>query len=739
MSFYFFFSGATAGGVTHDGSCAITSASTLTATSNATLLASYSSSPATFWHQGESKTYNIEVFNLGTQLWNATGLNIVRLGVHFGTASDFVGVGWDTDYRFVLPHNVASGSSAIVSVTVSAPAVDGTWILRHRLVKEGITWFSQIQKTTVVVAHAGVAAMTSGSTLAATAAVSHNGISAIASASTLTATATTTAGIEAPVRTYEGITYRVPLISDWDYTPTGTTYWVSTTGSNGDDGLTEGTAFLTISYALTIATTPGDCIYVLPGEYIGKLAPPASGTLGNPITLSCAPGGLDTVTVKVSQAESAADINLAVFTFSSRNYFTVNGIIFEGYRDETWAPAADHFGQNGITISNGVGLRITNCVTAKNAHCGIKAMDHGESPVVVEGCISCDNGTNSLDHGIYFPSDGHTANGNTIFGNAAWGLHLYSTPADLTITRNLVFGNVGGIILGGADGVIHNNTVANHSYEGITYFRGGCLRNDVKNNIVSNCTLESGYDNGGGLLGDPTDNVDDFNDYYPDGVGIYLDVYNTVGANDINAAPLFLDEDGSGGIVDYRLQAGSPCVSAGENGVDMGCFVSSAVAVQSAITSRSTLAATATVQHKGISAIASTSTLAATSTVSHKASASMSAATTVVIGTSNSKLATVSMGGSSTVNAAGTVSRGATASITSASTVNAAGSVSRKASSAITSASTVTATATLSRGARASITAASTVSIDGDVFSRSKGGKKWQDKRRMPYRRMALR
>jgi hypothetical protein len=90
------------------------------------------------------------VTNAGSESWNAAGANNVRLSVSFGGASDYY---WDyvTDQRFMLPADVAPGASATVAVTVTAPVVGGSYTLRHRMVKEAVAWFDQMQRTSVTV------------------------------------------------------------------------------------------------------------------------------------------------------------------------------------------------------------------------------------------------------------------------------------------------------------------------------------------------------------------------------------------------------------------------------------------------------------------------------------------------------------------------------------------------------------------------------------------------------------
>jgi hypothetical protein len=115
------------------------------------LAASYSASPPTAWTAGQTQTYAITLTNTGTQTWSATGTNRFLLGIHFGTASDGWGVGWATDQRFSLPADVAAGASVTFNVSVTAPVGVGSYVLRHRMAQQGVTWFGQIQKTNVTV------------------------------------------------------------------------------------------------------------------------------------------------------------------------------------------------------------------------------------------------------------------------------------------------------------------------------------------------------------------------------------------------------------------------------------------------------------------------------------------------------------------------------------------------------------------------------------------------------------
>jgi len=48
----------------------------------------------------------------------------------------------------------------------------------------------------------------------------------------------------------------------------GTAYYVSPTGSDSNDGLSEQAPFLEIQTALNAAVSPGDTVYVMPGLHI---------------------------------------------------------------------------------------------------------------------------------------------------------------------------------------------------------------------------------------------------------------------------------------------------------------------------------------------------------------------------------------------------------------------------------------------------------------------------------------
>lgn len=111
--------------------------------------AAYDVRPPPVWSPGETRTYSVRVTNTGSDAWNTRGFYPVRLGVQFGTESEIPLDGWLTDQRFELPSAVDPGESVTVRVTVTAPLTQGSFFLHHRMVKEDITWFDEVDRTPV--------------------------------------------------------------------------------------------------------------------------------------------------------------------------------------------------------------------------------------------------------------------------------------------------------------------------------------------------------------------------------------------------------------------------------------------------------------------------------------------------------------------------------------------------------------------------------------------------------------
>jgi parallel beta-helix repeat protein len=350
-----------------------------------------------------------------------------------------------------------------------------------------------------------------------------------------------------------------PVVSPWDYRPAGKVYWVSSDGDDKKPG-SEEKPFRTIHKAVGLAAA-GDAVYVKAGTYVEDVLITKSGEEGKPIILSCAPGDLGKVVLTPSKEYVEKNPSGAVISVKGAQYVWVNGFVIEGPKGRPEAPKQETYGANGITWLDkaGKGCRATNNVVYRNVHCGLKEMHHGGTDILIEGNVVFDNGTESHDHGIYMPADDVTLNGNLSFNNAGYGIHAYEAPKRLVISRNVCFGNkVGGIVLGGSGCKVVNNVCTDNG-RGMFYFRKGCTNNVVENNIFALNHTDCDYDNGGGKLGDPADNTDDFNCYFPGKPNPAV----KPGPNEVLADPLFVDAKKG----DFRLKDKSPCLG---KGTDVG-------------------------------------------------------------------------------------------------------------------------------------------------------------------------
>src|SRR5450759_1588138 len=116
-------------------------------------MASYSvGSTPTSWAVNQTQSYSITITNTGNQTWPGGGPNPVHLGVHFANTGGGYGSNtWYTDQRFNLTGDLAPGGSATLSISVTAPANNGSQVLEYQMVKEQQFWFAQFADVPVTV------------------------------------------------------------------------------------------------------------------------------------------------------------------------------------------------------------------------------------------------------------------------------------------------------------------------------------------------------------------------------------------------------------------------------------------------------------------------------------------------------------------------------------------------------------------------------------------------------------
>ena len=288
-------------------------------------------------------------------------------------------------------------------------------------------------------------------------------------------------------------------------------YYVMKTGNDFNPG-SLAQPFLTIGRAIS-AAAPGDQIWIGAGTYLEQINISTVGTALAPVTVRA----IRRQTVLISPPLASGYPSRATVILSG-SYITLANLRIQGWKGNPQAPASDHFMSNVITVNDGALYNsIINSELYDGLHCGIKGGVNSAIYLTVSQCNIHDNGTTSLDHGVY--GGGHSSfTGNTINNNAGYGLHLYSGmpafPASVLADRNSFTGNGGGaILIGGPDAVVTNNTGTGNA-SGIGYFRLPCTNPTVTHNqMFGNANMDVWSDNCGGACGGPSGITDDWNIY----------------------------------------------------------------------------------------------------------------------------------------------------------------------------------------------------------------------------------
>ncbi len=270
-----------------------------------------------------------------------------------------------------------------------------------------------------------------------------------------------------------------------------TNYYVSSSGSNGNTGLSVPMAFQTINYAAD-QTAPGDTVFVMNGLYTNN-SPMSnvldiynSGTASNGIVYSIYPGHSPIIKLNSN--------NWSGIAIQGSDYITIDGFQIVGNNDSitlTYALSEQQNTNNPATSGNGIGMTAEYNNNSNRPH-------HN----VIRNCtISKCGGA-----GIYtYRADYTTIEDNTIF-ECAWyspygnsGISLYQNwnSDSMEVFKNYILGNtcyrnenyipfiaVGSITDGNGIIIDDSRNTQNSSTQGVyigkTY---------VANNLV--------YDNGG--------------------------------------------------------------------------------------------------------------------------------------------------------------------------------------------------------------------------------------------------
>ncbi len=280
-------------------------------------------------------------------------------------------------------------------------------------------------------------------------------------------------------------------------TPAGaapTTYRVDKTDpncSNAGAG-TFAQPFCTIGKAASLAAA-GDTVRVVAGTYAETVNGPNSGTAGNPITYSAAPG----VTVTGNGSPTGA-----AFRMTGKSYIVIKGFAIANTVDYgIFASGSDHITITDVRVSSagspvagstrvGIYLNNTNAstitgnTTDHNSGDGIR-LTHGSSGNRVSDNVSFANAERYRRNATGIQVTGAGSNNNTIIHNITYanedsGLQFYSGAQNNHIIGNLSYGN--------GDHGIDNNAAPNNEIVG----------NTIQGNVTAGINLEGATPPGSG-------------------------------------------------------------------------------------------------------------------------------------------------------------------------------------------------------------------------------------------------
>lgn len=338
----------------------------------------------------------------------------------------------------------------------------------------------------------------------------------------------------------------VPASCQVVYGEGGWTWHVAAaTGSDANDGMTAGTAFATIQKAIDAAWW-GDRIVVGDGVY-GPIS--ATNQLLDIVSLNGAAatvidggGARRAATLSDADHGGAAGTNVHLKGFTLRN-----GAVPDGSGGGAWGGLLEGCVVTGNTARNGGGsfggVRV-GCVISGNTATDSGGGMHGGTAI---DCELSRNTASVSGGGIC----GGTLERCVVSGNTA-GFMMGGGCMDTDARNCLIVDNsAAGDFLGVGGGAFqghfdHCTFVGNTAIAG-----GGVIGSTVKNSVFSGNT-------GFGGAGDAHQSDVSWS--------LVADVYELTGSGEGNIAgdPLFADAAGG----DYRLTASSPCVNAGEPGVE---------------------------------------------------------------------------------------------------------------------------------------------------------------------------
>lgn len=257
-----------------------------------------------------------------------------------------------------------------------------------------------------------------------------------------------------------------------------TTYYVATTGSNSNDGLTEETPKQTVAHCVSLMVA-GDTCLVMEGDYSeGVIRFGRTGTQTSPIRLAAYPGASPKITF-IDPEGTLDRILIQHFSGSNRamGWITIEGLELTN----------GHEGIKYYNLHNGI---FRNNWIHHNGYQGILGNAGGHHNLFEKNIFNhngrfaaCDAGSTTLcqhDHGIYAHGQSYTIRSNIFYDNIGYGLQQNGSSTAVYSSST----HAGTEFAGAANWIVESNTFA-YSYNraGMVVWGSLATNSRIENNI----------------------------------------------------------------------------------------------------------------------------------------------------------------------------------------------------------------------------------------------------------------